>query len=189
MQCPKCAGELPESSRYCHHCHSLFKPVPDEAPSAADHSGEADAPARALKSPGYTLFSPKGRVNRLKYLYSSLIAYLGQVLLFIGFTLYLANGENSWLSVVLVAIVPVLALAQIMAIVKRFHDMGKPGSRFLLLLIPLYNIYLSFVLLLQESEPGENGYGPTERNSWYWQVPLTMLAVPVLFLVAAGLLH
>jgi hypothetical protein len=44
--------------------------------------------------------------------------------------------------------------------VKRLHDMGRPGTHFWMLLIPVYGILLSFILLFKKGTQGENTYGP-----------------------------
>jgi uncharacterized membrane protein YhaH (DUF805 family) len=43
--------------------------------------------------------------------------------------------------------------------VRRFHDLGRSGWHFWLLLIPLYNLYLSIVLLFSPGFAGTNEYG------------------------------
>jgi preprotein translocase subunit SecG len=51
---------------------------------------------------------------------------------------------------------------------KRFHDLGKSGWHSLLLIIPIYNIYVILGLLLQTGTEGQNQYGddplPAEKN-------------------------
>jgi uncharacterized membrane protein YhaH (DUF805 family) len=43
--------------------------------------------------------------------------------------------------------------------VKRLHDLDKPGWHFWLLLLPLYNIYLSLVMLFVKGTHGTNQFG------------------------------
>jgi len=54
-------------------------------------------------------------------------------------------------------------IAEVCVTVRRFHDLGRPGSHFFHTWIPIYNIYLGFVLLLQEGQSGTNDYGPPRR--------------------------
>jgi uncharacterized membrane protein YhaH (DUF805 family) len=44
-------------------------------------------------------------------------------------------------------------------VVKRLHDLDRPGTHYWLLLVPFYNIYLSLVLLFQKGTDGSNRYG------------------------------
>ncbi len=44
-------------------------------------------------------------------------------------------------------------------IVKRLHDIGRPGSHYWLLLVPIYSLYLGVILLFQKGIEGENEYG------------------------------
>jgi len=43
--------------------------------------------------------------------------------------------------------------------VKRLHDLDRPAWHMLGFLIPIYNIYLSLVLLLKRGNYGFNDYG------------------------------
>ena len=45
-------------------------------------------------------------------------------------------------------------------IVRRLHDLNRPGWHFLLLGIPIYNLYLWFLLLCRGGTVGGNAYGP-----------------------------
>jgi len=44
--------------------------------------------------------------------------------------------------------------------VKRLHDLDRPGAHYWLLLIPIYNIYLTLVLHFKKGTAGPNHYGP-----------------------------
>jgi uncharacterized membrane protein YhaH (DUF805 family) len=44
--------------------------------------------------------------------------------------------------------------------VKRLHDIDRPGTHYWLLLIPIYNIYLSILLHFKKGTEGPNAYGP-----------------------------
>lgn len=55
-------------------------------------------------------------------------------------------------------------IAEICVTIRRFHDLGISGLRFFGFLIPLYNIYLSLILLFKEGDPVDNEYGPVSRS-------------------------
>jgi uncharacterized membrane protein YhaH (DUF805 family) len=44
-------------------------------------------------------------------------------------------------------------------IVKRLHDLDRPGTHYWLLLIPLYDLYLVLILLFKKGAGGPNRYG------------------------------
>lgn len=54
--------------------------------------------------------------------------------------------------------IPGLAVA-----VRRLHDVGKSGWMLLIALIPLIGAIWLLVLLVSDSKPGENQYGPNPK--------------------------
>jgi uncharacterized membrane protein YhaH (DUF805 family) len=55
--------------------------------------------------------------------------------------------------------IPGLAVA-----VRRLHDVGKSGWMLLIGLIPLVGAIWLFVLMVTDSDPGENQYGPNPKE-------------------------
>ena len=49
-------------------------------------------------------------------------------------------------------------------LVRRLHDVGKSGWMMFILLIPLIGAIWLLVLLVTDSEPGENKYGPNPKS-------------------------
>ena len=49
------------------------------------------------------------------------------------------------------------------AVVRRLHDVGKSGWMYLIILIPLIGIIWFLVLLVKDSQEGENKYGPNPK--------------------------
>ncbi len=206
MQCPKCANDLIENMRYCPYCGLDFdakpnkaaaRPVsaqsglkeywPDPAESPAKNNNQPD---NDFKQPGFTLFSAKGRLSRLKYFYFLVCFSIAARLMITGVDHVPIQPGTAWLFLLYFPIALTLITVEIITVIKRFHDIGKPGYHVLLLLIPLYNIYVGLKLLFKDSVYGRgNTYGPYERNSWYWQVPLTLLLLPVIYfgLTAGGI--
>jgi uncharacterized membrane protein YhaH (DUF805 family) len=64
------------------------------------------------------------------------------------------NGAYS-----LLIFIPSLAVA-----VRRLHDVGKSGWMILLALIPVIGWIWLFVLMVTDSQPGENEYGPNPKE-------------------------
>ncbi len=60
----------------------------------------------------------------------------------------------------LVVLIPGLAVS-----VRRLHDVDKSGWMLLIALIPLIGAIWLFVLLVTDSKPGENEYGPNPKEA------------------------
>lgn len=71
----------------------------------------------------------------------------------------LDTGAIFYFVYVLGMVVPGLAVA-----VRRLHDVGKSGWNILLILIPLVGSIWLLVLLVTDSEPGANQYGPNPKE-------------------------
>ena len=48
-------------------------------------------------------------------------------------------------------------------VVRRLHDVGKSGWMYLIVLIPLIGVIWLLVLLVKDSQEGENIYGPNPK--------------------------
>lgn len=59
----------------------------------------------------------------------------------------------------LVILIPGLAVS-----VRRLHDVGKSGKMILLSFIPIVGAIWLLVLLVTDSNPGENEYGPNPKE-------------------------
>lgn len=102
------------------------------------------------------LFSYDGRMERLPF--------LGYYILFVIITIVLSF---------IPAIVPFQnfilwvfsSVATSFLIVKRFHDMDRPGWHFWLLLIPIYNIALIITLIFVSGTQGQNKYDLVKSES------------------------
>jgi uncharacterized membrane protein YhaH (DUF805 family) len=51
------------------------------------------------------------------------------------------------------------SVVQAFIVVRRLHDLGKPGWHYWLFFVPFYNLYLSLVLTFTKGATGSNGYG------------------------------
>ncbi len=113
------------------------------------------------------LFSMEGRLGRQSYiLWSAGVAVVTYAVAFaIGFALAMVGTSESAASALGFVIGAVGAIVQAFLVVRRFHDLGKAGSNYWLLLIPIYNLYISFVLLLQKGASGPNQYGEDPANA------------------------
>lgn len=107
------------------------------------------------------LFSMKGRFNRSRYILTTLAitAVTYGVAFVIGvMTGVMGMGEN--VATLAGGVVGVFAnIIVAFVVVKRLHDLDRPGWHFWLLLVPLYNIYLGCVMLFVRGTQGSNQYG------------------------------
>jgi uncharacterized membrane protein YhaH (DUF805 family) len=108
------------------------------------------------------LFSMEGRYNRARYfwivVFLQIIGYLLGYLL--GMVVGTSGGDTSTAQALSLLISIPIAILVAFQVVKRLHDLDRPGSNYWLLLIPLYNIYLGLVILFKKGTEGPNKYGP-----------------------------
>jgi uncharacterized membrane protein YhaH (DUF805 family) len=64
-----------------------------------------------------------------------------------------------WLMLVLTSIIGHISVS-----VRRLHDHGEPGSRYLLSFIPLIGVVFWLMLVFAQGHGFENEYGPDPRN-------------------------
>ncbi len=102
-----------------------------------------------------------GRATRSEYWY--FVLFNAMAMLILGMIdQAIASGQNNWLLsgiYYLVVLIPGLALS-----VRRLHDIGKSGWMLLIILIPLVGIFWYLFLLLTDSQPGDNKYGPNPKG-------------------------
>lgn len=108
----------------------------------------------------YAVFS--GRARRKEYWYFTLVSML------ISFGLSYIEGwlgvfpetEYGVLSLIylLIVIIPTTAVG-----VRRLHDVGRRGWWYLLNLIPFVGTIIVLIFLVQDSQPGDNQYGPNPK--------------------------
>lgn len=111
----------------------------------------------------YATFS--GRARRSEYwywaLFTSIISIACSILISIvgqdsGFATFISIIEGIW---ALAILVPGLALCW-----RRLHDIGKSGAYWFFILIPLVGAIMLLVWFCQDSQPGENQYGPNPKE-------------------------
>ncbi len=105
------------------------------------------------------LFTVDGRANRSRFW---LVQVLGTVI-FAAHMLLFAGLAEAFGPILILPMLGVLwagAWVGLAVTVKRFHDLDRPGWHFLLLGIPIYNLYLWFLLLCRGGTIGRNVYGP-----------------------------
>jgi len=104
----------------------------------------------------------EGRYNRLKYFLITLaISVVVQVISFaVGFAIGMSGIDPGIASLAGFIIGIGGAVVYAFQVVKRLHDLDRPGTHYWLSLIPIYNIYFGLLLLFKKGTEGENQYGP-----------------------------
>jgi uncharacterized membrane protein YhaH (DUF805 family) len=109
------------------------------------------------------LFTMQGRISRQQYVVTSLvIVVIGYAIAFAaGFVSGMAGASENATTALGFVIGCGISVVQAFLVVRRLHDIGKPGWHYWLFFVPLYNIYLGLVLLFTQGERGSNSYGPS----------------------------
>jgi uncharacterized membrane protein YhaH (DUF805 family) len=107
------------------------------------------------------LFTMQGRLGRQQFILMTAAVIVSTVILgaLVGVVAGVAGMSEDVAGVVGFVIGVIGSLIQAFLCVRRFHDLGRPGGHFWLLIIPLYNLYLYIVLLFSAGFSGENQYG------------------------------
>ena len=103
-------------------------------------------------------FRVEGRIGRQEYALGIGVAYpLNFAILF--YLLSRTEICGAMLLLLTAISLPVL-VALIVLMAKRCHDLGLPGSFFLLALVPFIGLFWPFALAFLPGNPGPNSYGP-----------------------------
>lgn len=81
---------------------------------------------------------------------------------------------------ILLSVSPFFVMAR-----RRLHDMDRSGWLVPLLLVPLLNLVLAFILIFVEGSDGYNRHGPVPEDNPGW---MTYAAAPLALLTALGML-
>ena len=106
----------------------------------------------------YATFS--GRARRSEYWYFVLLQVIVTAVLN---GLYSAT-ESVAFSVILVLFDLALLVPSLAVCWRRLHDIGRSGAYYFFVLIPLVGWILLLVWMCQDSQPGENQYGPNPKG-------------------------
>ena len=110
------------------------------------------------------IFSPSGRIGRLRYLaYGAAMALLSWVIMAIPLALSAGSGaptESMLFGVVNFAVAIGGLVLGVIWIIKRVHDMDKSGWLALLMFIPLVNLIFMLFLIFAPGTQGGNRFGP-----------------------------
>ncbi len=113
------------------------------------------------------MFKTQGRSRRAVYLVDQIKFTLSLILIVViakSLSDYLGSPADEIVesSVIFIAMV-LYIIVDVVATVKRLHDLNKSGKHIFLLLIPIYNLIFMFVLLFEKGTTGNNSYGSDPR--------------------------
>lgn len=105
----------------------------------------------------YAVFS--GRSQRAEYWYFALFNII--IFVVLGIISVVVGDDSRILGMLysLAVFIPGLAVS-----VRRLHDIGKSGWMLLISLIPLIGAVWLLVLMVTDSNPGDNEYGPNPKG-------------------------
>ncbi len=105
------------------------------------------------------MFSTQGRANRSWYLWHIILDDLAIITATVGLAVLGVVTGSPLVGVPIVGVVVAGIWAGVCVTIKRLHDLGRPGWHWLLLAVPLYNMYLGLVLLFKKGTRGSNEFG------------------------------
>ena len=108
----------------------------------------------------YAVFS--GRATRAEYWYFMLFNLI--VITLLEVASFFIEDKYLILSIISVAYSLVVIIPSIAVFVRRMHDIGKSGWWWFICLIPVIGVIWFIILLVTDSEPGENKYGPNPKG-------------------------
>ena len=106
----------------------------------------------------HSLLSLQGRYNRAKYFWSILAIQAITWMATMGIASS-AGGDPEAAQGISILISLLGMTFMVFPIVKRLHDIGRPGSHYWLLLVPIYSLDLGLALLFKKGMEGPNEYG------------------------------
>jgi len=111
----------------------------------------------------YAVFS--GRARRAEYWYFALFSTIISIVL-AGIDVLIGSGSESTTNIGLLGGIYSLAilLPALGVSVRRLHDIGKSGWFILVSLIPLIGSIWLLILMIKDSTPQDNAYGPNPKG-------------------------
>ncbi len=109
------------------------------------------------------LFS--GRLSRRSYIIGLFCVYAVTILLGIVIKMVMDSGVPV-IGVLMYYVVLIASIVlPISLLIRRLHDVGKSGWFGLLLLVPIVNLYVIYLLLIKTGDAGNNTYGAPPSNA------------------------
>lgn len=162
MFCSKCGNILRDGARYCPSCGAAQTPHDTAVNTTPNFTHGQPLPSVTFGAAIRLFFSNyanfHGRSRRSEYWY--IVLFMSLVSAVLGFLSDDRSSLGYALSTLwgLATLIPGIALA-----VRRMHDVGKSGLYLLWSLLPLAGWIIVLIPMLQDSQPGNNPYGPNPK--------------------------
>ena len=161
MFCSKCGNILPDNARFCTSCGAKIEPSATSVNGACDHPHDGEStpsggPIEAVQSffTHYADFS--GRARRSEYWW---VVLFNCIVTSVLSTLF---HDSSFILTIwsLATLIPTLAIC-----VRRLHDVGKTGTFYLWILLPIAGYIILLIQFIKDSQPGANRWGVSPKYS------------------------
>ena len=117
-------------------------------------------PSWRLRDWLWMLFSFRGRLDRVRYTLSMLAIWCPLIAIYLN-----AIDKESIDTMLLFVACSIAALVMEYPLwVKRFHDLGRPGTHILLFFVPIYDVYVLLELVFRAGSESQNQYGPAPET-------------------------
>ena len=112
----------------------------------------------------YAVFS--GRARRKEYWMFVLFNMIFGIVAFgLDYMLGTAMGGEGTPGIFTILYYLAIFIPSLAVMVRRLHDIGKSGWWFFITLVPLVGSIWYFILLVTDSAPGENEFGPNPKET------------------------
>ncbi len=155
--CDYCEESVDGNDRFCRQCGSVLTP----------NSYKSVEPVNSIHWWEW-IIGFDGRINRIGMIERAFILGFLEIAT-IG--LWAIHDGGSMTFIVLLALVASLVLAIPMyycGAVRRFHDRGKSGWSVLLLMIPIWNLVVTFELFFLPGDQTSNEFGAPPVGGYYY---------------------
>lgn len=114
--------------------------------------------------------SPNGRATRSDYWLKYYLPYFLISILSVGFDFALGTHNEEYGLGLFSGLTSVLMIyPSVMVSIKRLHDRGRTGWFYLLMFVPLVNLWPTIEILFLRGTHGPNKYGPDAMEEPYFE--------------------